>query len=69
VSESVHEPLLDPQTDRQKDDYQRNIENFIGTAKLPVGIAGPLRINGLFAHHSTKNGGLLAHVSHRWCTQ
>ncbi|MBC7804796.1 MAG: hydroxymethylglutaryl-CoA reductase [Akkermansiaceae bacterium] len=29
--------------------YEGNIENFIGTVKLPVGMAGPLRINGLFA--------------------
>jgi hydroxymethylglutaryl-CoA reductase (NADPH) len=26
--------------------FERNIENFIGTVKLPVGIAGPLRILG-----------------------
>jgi hydroxymethylglutaryl-CoA reductase (NADPH) len=30
--------------------YSANIENFIGTVKLPVGIIGPLRINGLNAH-------------------
>lgn len=27
-----------------------NIENFIGMAQLPVGIVGPLRVNGLHAH-------------------
>lgn len=30
--------------------YECNIEHFIGTVKVPVGIAGPLRVNGLFAH-------------------
>jgi hydroxymethylglutaryl-CoA reductase (NADPH) len=29
--------------------YERNIEQFVGTVKVPVGLAGPLRINGLFA--------------------
>jgi len=41
--------LLDAQTLEHAERYRRNIEQFIGTVKLPVGIAGPLRVNGLFA--------------------
>jgi hydroxymethylglutaryl-CoA reductase (NADPH) len=30
--------------------YGRNIENFIGTAKVPMGVIGPLRVNGVNAN-------------------
>jgi hydroxymethylglutaryl-CoA reductase (NADPH) len=41
--------VADPHTVASMECYQKNIENFIGTVKVPVGLAGPLRVNGLFA--------------------
>ncbi len=29
--------------------FQGNIENYIGLAQMPIGVCGPLRINGLYA--------------------
>lgn len=42
--------LFDAHTESQMQAYEKNIEFFIGTLKMPVGTAGPLRVNGLFAH-------------------
>lgn len=41
--------LFDLNTETQMLAYHKNIEHFIGTVKVPVGLAGPLRVNGLFA--------------------
>jgi hydroxymethylglutaryl-CoA reductase (NADPH) len=45
----VREPLLNSLDAEQMACYSHNIENFIGMARMPLGLAGPLRVNGLFA--------------------
>lgn len=49
-ADAVQSVLADPAAVADAGLYSRNIENFAGTIKVPFGIAGPLRINGLHAH-------------------
>jgi hydroxymethylglutaryl-CoA reductase (NADPH) len=48
-ADSIRSDLLDEWTAKRKEVYEHNIEGFIGTVKVPVGLAGPLRVNGLCA--------------------
>jgi len=41
--------LADHDTLQSIEHYSRNIESLIGTVKVPVGLVGPLRVNGLHA--------------------
>jgi hydroxymethylglutaryl-CoA reductase (NADPH) len=44
-----HDVLLDAGAQAQMPAYEKNIENYIGTLRVPVGVIGPLRVNGIFA--------------------
>ena len=48
-SRDTREALLDAQTMSHIQEYGRHVEHFIGTVKLPVGLVGPLKVNGNFA--------------------
>jgi hydroxymethylglutaryl-CoA reductase (NADPH) len=49
TAESARCELLDTRTQEQAPRYARHIENFVGTVKVPVGVIGPVRVNGVHA--------------------
>lgn len=49
ASQADRDLILDPATADSIGTYSANIENMIGTVKVPVGLIGPMRVNGLHA--------------------
>lgn len=49
ASEADRDELYDSRAQEQLPLYGHNIENYVGTLRMPVGVIGPLRINGVFA--------------------
>src|SRR6266568_8158672 len=47
ISEESRRALYDPSASLEH--YEKNIENCIGSVRIPVGLAGPLRVRGMFA--------------------
>jgi hydroxymethylglutaryl-CoA reductase (NADPH) len=49
ASASARAEIADPLSLEREPVYHRNIENYIGTLKVPVGLVGPLAVRGRFA--------------------
>jgi hydroxymethylglutaryl-CoA reductase (NADPH) len=49
ATEADKAELYDAKAQESLERYEHNVENYIGTLRLPVGVIGPLRVNGIFA--------------------
>lgn len=49
ASGATENAIADRNSIEQAEAYGANVENYIGTVKVPVGLIGPLRVNGLNA--------------------
>jgi hydroxymethylglutaryl-CoA reductase (NADPH) len=49
ATDTDREALFDPMAREELALYGRNVETYIGCVRVPVGVLGPLRVNGLFA--------------------
>jgi hydroxymethylglutaryl-CoA reductase (NADPH) len=49
ATEADKAELYDAKAQEQLERYEHNVENYIGTLRLPMGVIGPLRVNGIFA--------------------
>jgi hydroxymethylglutaryl-CoA reductase (NADPH) len=49
ISPPAQAAIADWQTVAELERYHRNIENLVGSVKVPLGVVGPLRIDGRFA--------------------
>ena len=50
AGQSDKDEIADSQSVDRAETYNANIENYIGTVEIPVGVVGPIRVNGTHAN-------------------